>query len=53
MQPILTEITPQFPESTDRSQIKAIHAICGIEIRSDGDEVYRVLAAYAECMIVG
>lgn len=47
------ETAVQFLESTDRSQLKAIYAIHGSETRSDRDEVYRTLAPYAECVIIG
>lgn len=47
------ETAVQFLESTDRSRLKAIYAIHGSETRSDRDEVYRTLAAYAECVIIG
>lgn len=42
-----------FLESTDRSALKAIYAIHGSETRSDRDEVYRVLSAYAGEVVVG
>lgn len=47
------ETAVQFLESTDRSALKAIYAIHGSETRSDRDEVYRVLAAYAGNIVVG
>lgn len=47
------ETAVQFLESTDRSALKAIYAIHGSEARSDRDEVYRVLSAYAGSVVVG
>lgn len=47
------ETAVQFLESTDRSALKAIYAIHGSETRSDRDEVYRALAAYAGEVFVG
>lgn len=47
------ETAVQFLESTDRSRLKAIYAIHGSETRCGRDEVYRALAPYAECVIVG